>query len=83
MKIHIDLDITPEELRKLMGWPDLEAFQQQLLDDIRTRMREGADGYDPLTLFQPYLASSLAGMDMMQKLFAAGFGASDKARSKD
>jgi hypothetical protein len=82
MKIHIDLDITPTEVRKLMGWPDLEAFQQQLLDDIRVRMREGAEGYDPLKLFQPYLASSLAGMDMMQKLFAAGLGAAERGGGK-
>jgi hypothetical protein len=74
MKINVDLDITPEEIRRLMGLPDVQAFQQQLLDDIRERMREGAEGYDPLKLFQPYLASSIAGMDMLQKLFAAGLG---------
>jgi hypothetical protein len=74
MKITIDLDITPEEMRRLMGLPDVQAFQQQLLDDIRARMHEGVEGYDPLKLFQPYLASSLAGMDMMQKLFVAGLG---------
>jgi hypothetical protein len=72
MKIHVDLDITPDEMRKLMGLPNVEAFQQQLLDDIRERMRAGAEGYDPLKLFQPYVASSLAGMDMLQKLFSAG-----------
>ncbi|MCG6942311.1 MAG: DUF6489 family protein [Thiohalocapsa sp.] len=82
MKIHVDLDITPQELRKLMGLPDVDAFQQQLLDDIRTRMREGAEGYDPLQLFQPYLASSIKGMEMMQKLFAAGLGAADKDGGK-
>jgi hypothetical protein len=75
MKIHVDLDITPDELRKLMGLPDVAGFHQQMLDDVRDRMREGAEGYDPLKLFQPYLASSLAGMDMMQKLLSAGFTA--------
>jgi hypothetical protein len=75
MKFHVDLDITPDEMRKLMGLPNVEAFQQQLLDDIRERMREGAEGYDPLKLFQPYVASSLAGMDMLQKLFTAGLTA--------
>jgi hypothetical protein len=79
MKINVDLDVTPEELRKLMGLPDVEAFQRQLLEDIRERMREGAEGYDPLKLFQPYFASSLAGMDMMQKLFTAGLSAGSGA----
>jgi len=82
MKIHVDLDITPEEMRKLMGLPDVEAFQQQLLDDIRARMQAGAEGYDPLKLFEPYMASSLAGMDMMQKLFAAGLSGSTGGSGK-
>jgi hypothetical protein len=71
MNVKIDIDITPEEMRKLFGLPDVETFQQQLLDDIRQRMKEGAEGYDPLKLFQPYLSGTLASWDMFQKLFAA------------
>lgn len=74
MNIKIDVDVTPEEMRKLMGLPNVEGFQQQLLDDIRERMQRGVEGYDPLVLFEPYLKSSLAGMDWMQRLFAAGLG---------
>lgn len=74
MNIKIDIDVTPEEMRRLMGWPDLEAFQRQLLDDIRARMMQGAEGYDPLALFQPYLKGSLAGMDMWQRMLAASMG---------
>jgi uncharacterized protein YoaH (UPF0181 family) len=80
MKINIDVDVTPEEMRKLMGLPNLEAFQQQVLDDVRERMREGVEGYDPLKLFQPYMASSLAGMEMMQKLFSAGLSSGQTAK---
>jgi hypothetical protein len=80
MKINVEVDITAEEMRKLMGLPDVEAFQQQLLNDVRERMREGVEGYDPLNLFQPYLASSIKGMDMMQKLFTAGLGAAGNDR---
>jgi hypothetical protein len=83
MKINVDVDITPEEMRKLMGLPNVEAFHQQILDDIRERMREGAEGYDPLKLFQPYVASGLAGMDMMQKLFSAGLAGSGQRKDID
>lgn len=71
MNVKIDIDITPEELRKLFGLPDVEGFQRQIMDDIRQRMIEGADGYDPLKLFQPYLTGTLASWDMLQKLFSA------------
>lgn len=71
MNVKIDIDITPEEMRKLFGLPDVEAFQRQVMDDIRQRMLEGADGYDPLKLFQPYLTGTLASWDIFQKMFAA------------
>jgi len=72
MNVKIDIEITPEEMRKLLGLPDVEAFQQQMLEDIRKRMTEGVEGYDPLKLFQPYIAGTLASWDMLQKLFSAG-----------
>ncbi|MCU0833483.1 MAG: DUF6489 family protein [Chromatiaceae bacterium] len=71
MNLKIDIDITPEEMRKLFGLPDVEDFQRQLMDDIRQRMREGAEGYDPIKLFQPYVSGTLASWEAFQKLFAA------------
>lgn len=75
MKVTVDVDITPEEMRKLFGLPDVEAFQQELMEDIRKRMSAGVEGYDPLKLFQPYMSTTLASWDMFQKMLA-GVGAS-------
>ncbi|MCF7990614.1 MAG: DUF6489 family protein [Thiohalocapsa sp.] len=80
MNIKIDIDITPDEMRKLMGLPDVDAFQRQLMEDIRERINQGVEGYDPLKLFQPYLSSSLAGMEMMQRLMTAGLGGSESKK---
>jgi hypothetical protein len=71
MKVTVDVDITPEEMRKLFGLPDVEAFQRQLMDDIRERMNAGVEGYDPLKLFQPYMAGTLASWDYFQKLMTS------------
>ncbi|QGU33030.1 DUF6489 family protein [Thermochromatium tepidum] len=71
MKITVDVEITPEEMRKLFGLPDVEAFQRQLMEDIRERMQAGAEGYDPLKLFQPYLSGTLASWDYFQKLISS------------
>jgi len=72
MNIRLDVEITPEELRKLLGLPNVEAFNQQLMNDLRQRIKEGAEGYDPIKLFQPYLSGTLASWDLVQKLFVAG-----------
>ncbi|TCT17973.1 DUF6489 family protein [Thiobaca trueperi] len=68
MKVTVDFDITAEEVRKLFGLPDVEAFQRQLMDDIRERMVAGVEGYDPIKLFQPYMTGTMASWDMFQKM---------------
>ena len=68
MNFKIDIEMTPEELRKVLGLPDVETFQKEMMDKIQERMEQGAEGYDPLTLFQPYMASSLGSMDSIQKM---------------
>ena len=46
----ISIDMTPEEMRTLMGWPDVQGLQQEMIDKIREQMNAGAEGYDPLSL---------------------------------
>ncbi len=79
MKITMDLDITPEEMRKLFGLPDVEAFQQQMMDDLRERMAAGVEGYDPLKLFQPYVAGGMAGWDLFQRVLTGGASSGSSA----
>jgi hypothetical protein len=74
MKIRIDVDITAEETRKLMGLPDVETFNRELMDGMLERMKAGAEGYDPLTLFQPYLSQTMAGMETFRKVMGAAMG---------
>jgi len=82
MKITMDVDITPEEVRKLFGLPDLEAFHRQLLDDVRARMAAGAEDYDPLKLFQPYVSGSMAGWDLLQRVMSGAVASRPKAEDK-
>lgn len=68
MNFKVDVEMTPEELRKVLGLPDVESFQKEMMAKIQERMDAGVDGYDPLTLFQPYMASGLGSMDAIQKM---------------
>lgn len=58
MKINVEFDLTPEEFRRALGLPDVEAFQQDLLDRIQKQMESGVEGYDPMSLMQPFLQQS-------------------------
>lgn len=65
----ISIDMTPEEMRTLMGWPDVQGLQQEMIDKIREQMNAGAEGYDPLSLMQPFFAQSASSMESFQKMF--------------
>lgn len=82
MKVNVDIDMSPEELRKLLGLPDVEPIQREMMEKLRTRMLEGVDGYDPVKLLQPYLTGTLASWDILQKLIsvAGKSGKSTEAR---
>ncbi len=68
MKVNIEIDVTPEEFRKLMGWPDVRGFQDELLEHLRKQMQAGAEGYDPLSLMKPYLSQAAGTMDAFQTM---------------
>ena len=85
MKINITVDIDAEEMRKLMGLPDVEPFQRELMEEITSKMKAGMPDYDPIKLFEPYTARSLAAWDAFQKLMAgavSGYGQGGKKDDK-
>jgi hypothetical protein len=47
MKVHITIDMTPEEARAFMGLADVAQMQRQMLDDMRGRMTAAFDTGDP------------------------------------
>lgn len=67
MKIRIDIDVTPEELRQFFGLPEVEPLQQELLDELKRRWQEGVDGYDPATLLSPVLPAQMQVFEALQK----------------
>jgi hypothetical protein len=34
----ISVDITPEEMRTLMGWPDVQGLHEEMINKIREQM---------------------------------------------
>ncbi len=79
MNIRIDVEMSPEEMRRLVGLPDVEAFNRELMDQIRQRMTAGVEGYDPMSLVQPYLSGAAASMDFFRRMMgmAAAGGKSE------
>ncbi|MGB2129851.1 MAG: DUF6489 family protein [Marinobacterium sp.] len=68
MNFRIDVEMTPEELRRVLGLPDVATLQQEMIEKVRQQMEAGAEGYDPLTLLKPYLNNGIGSMEAFQKL---------------
>ncbi|MCB2263428.1 MAG: DUF6489 family protein [Candidatus Thiosymbion ectosymbiont of Robbea hypermnestra] len=83
MNVKIDIDMSPEELRRLLGLPDVEPIQREMLDKLRKRMLEGVDGYDPVKLLQPYLTGTLASWELVQKMISVAGRSKETPREND
>jgi hypothetical protein len=46
MKINVEVDITPEELRRFMGLPDVHEMQQNLIDQFSQGLQSSAEQRD-------------------------------------
>ena len=67
MKVHIDIDCTPEEARELFGLPDVKPMQTALMQDIENRMRKALAAMEPDALFKMWLPAGLQGLEEWQK----------------
>lgn len=75
MKLNIEIDTTPEELRKFLGLPDVQPVQQELMDKIREKIIAGLENYDPMKLMSSLLPEGVRSMEELQKAFWSQAGA--------
>ncbi len=67
MKINVDVDITPEEARTLLGLPDVKPMQKALLEDIEVRMKKTLGAMEPDALFKMWLPAGVQSLEQWQK----------------
>lgn len=76
MKINVDIDATPEELRTFFGLPDVAPIQKEVLERMRDKMLESIDSYDAMTMLKPLMTEQLQSMEQFQKMFWSSMKAS-------
>jgi len=84
MKINIQIDVSPEELRSFFGLPDVQSIQDEMLDTLRKQMHEGVEGLDPGKIMAPFLAPNLKTMEAAQRMLWQAFtGRGESPDEKD
>lgn len=74
MKIHFDIDCTPEEARRFFGLPDVAPMQAAVMAEIEKRMLAALQAMEPEQLMKTWLPASLQGLEQMQKMFWSAMG---------
>jgi hypothetical protein len=70
MKINIDIDMTPEEARKMMGFPNLEPLQKAMVEKMQEQMEEYfASMTDPELLFSKLMPMGIQAMETYQNFY--------------
>ena len=69
MKISLDIDCTPEELRGFFGMPDVKPLQERLLQEVEERMRASLQALDAETMLKTWMPAGLKGLEQLQEMF--------------
>jgi hypothetical protein len=67
MKINIELDMSPEEARRVMGWPDVVPLQAEMLEEMRKRMRSAMEVLDPEAMLKAWMPMGTQGFEQFQR----------------
>lgn len=66
----IDLDMTPEEARKMMGLPDLEPLQTAIMEKMQQQAEEYFnDITDPEILLKKFMPTGIQAMEQYTQFF--------------
>lgn len=68
MKFNIQIEVEPEELRRLAGLPDLEPVQDVLVDKLRQQVEAGLEGRLIATLVKQMVSGGVQSVEIYQKL---------------
>lgn len=82
MKFNIDVDCTPEEVRRLVGLPDLTGVHEVYLNQMKTVMTKGLTPDMVEGLVRNWVPMGGQGVDFVKDLIGQFSGASESGKKK-
>ena len=73
MKVHLELDLSPEELRRLLGLPDVSPINDLVVEKLGDQVEKGLDGTHLRNLAQTMVRGGVMGFETYQSLLGAMF----------
>ncbi|MEE4298683.1 MAG: DUF6489 family protein [Pseudomonadales bacterium] len=79
MKVNLELDLTPEELRRLFGLPDVAPINDMVVEKLGEQVEKGLDGTLVRNLAQTMIKGGAQGFEAYQSFLGAMFRMSRKS----
>jgi hypothetical protein len=74
MKIKLDIDCTPDEVREFFGLPQIKPLQEELLKEVQERLSANIKAMDPEAMVKTWLPATLKGFEQLQEMFLSRMG---------
>ena len=80
MKIKLDIECTPEEVREFFGLPRIKPVQEELLKEVQERLRANIKAMDPEAMLKTWLPATMQGFEQLQEMFLRQMGRAGEKR---
>jgi Family of unknown function (DUF6489) len=74
MKLNVEVDLTPEELRRALGLPDLTEVHDAYLSQVKTMMKQGVTPDMVETMVKNWMPMGGQGLGLVTDLLGAFAG---------
>jgi hypothetical protein len=82
MKLNIEIDLTPDEARRVMGLPDVAKMQEKIAAEMEKRVMDAIKtASDPEALLKTWFSWGSQGLEQFQRFVADAQRGTAKERS--
>jgi hypothetical protein len=82
VKIRVEVDVKPAELREFLGLPDVTGIQKDALDAVSRGLKRGTASVDPLAVLKGFLPAGLLSPEEWQRLLMKALEAGEAVTVK-
>ncbi len=85
MKVHVEIDMTPDEARRFMGLPDVAPLQEKMVAEMERRMKAAMNTADPEAMMKAWMPLGGEGLQQFQRFLwdSAARAATGSSAKKD
>ena len=82
MKIRVEIEVGPTELREFLGLPDVTGIQKDALETLARKLKRDSSEVDPLAVLKGFMPADLLSVQEWQRLLLKALEAGEAVTVK-